>query len=142
MLQKNAFGQRKSISARFFLENPFLYFFLPKSWIWRTLEHVMNIFSNCHFHNASKECFWPKNFKFYIWVQKCHFGNFSIWPTQMQSFPSDGFKIASAVNIPDGKVISPIPVHSLGIFKIYLKVWRKLGHKVQIRCICDYFGEQ
>jgi hypothetical protein len=22
----------------------------------------MNIFSYCHFHNASKECFWPKFF--------------------------------------------------------------------------------
>ena len=22
--------------------------------------HVMNIFSNCHFNDASKECFWPK----------------------------------------------------------------------------------
>ena len=37
-----------------------LYFDWPKSWIWRTLEKVMNIFSKWHFHNASKEVFWPK----------------------------------------------------------------------------------
>ena len=31
-----------------------LYFDWPKSWIWRTLEKVMNIFCKWHFHNASK----------------------------------------------------------------------------------------
>ena len=41
---------------------PFLYFFLHKSWIWRTLGHVTKKNSYRHFHNASKECFWPKNF--------------------------------------------------------------------------------
>ena len=41
---------------------PFLYFFLHKSWIWQTLGHVTKIFSYHHFHNASKECFWPKIF--------------------------------------------------------------------------------
>ena len=35
--------------------NLLLYCFLHKSWIWRTLGHVINIFSNCHFHNASKD---------------------------------------------------------------------------------------
>ena len=39
---------------------PFLYFFLHKSWIWQTLGHVTKNFSYCHFHNAPKECFWPK----------------------------------------------------------------------------------
>ena len=39
-----------------------LYFDWPKSWIWRTLEKVMNIFCKWHFHNASKEVFWPKKF--------------------------------------------------------------------------------
>ena len=34
-----------------FQKIPFLYFFLHKSWIWRTLGHVMNIFSYWHFHN-------------------------------------------------------------------------------------------
>ena len=37
-----------------------LYFDWPKSWIWQTLEKVMNNFSKWHFHNASKEVFWPK----------------------------------------------------------------------------------
>ena len=37
-----------------------LYFDWPKSWIWQTLEKVRNIFSKWHFHNASKEVFWPK----------------------------------------------------------------------------------
>ena len=37
-----------------------LYFDWPKSWIWRTLEKVMNIFCKWHFHNASKEVFWQK----------------------------------------------------------------------------------
>ena len=41
---------------------PFLYFFLHKSLIWQTLGHVTKKFSYRHFHNASKECFWPKNF--------------------------------------------------------------------------------
>ena len=41
---------------------PFLYFFLHKSWIWQTLGHVMKKISYCHFHIASKECFWPKKF--------------------------------------------------------------------------------
>ena len=39
---------------------PFLYFFLHKSWIWQTLGHVTKKNSYWHFHNASKECFWPK----------------------------------------------------------------------------------
>ena len=34
----------------------------PKSWIWRTLVKVMNIFYKWHFHNASKEVFWSKKF--------------------------------------------------------------------------------
>ena len=38
----------------------FLYFFLHKSWIWRTLRHDMNIFSKWHFLNAPKEYFWSK----------------------------------------------------------------------------------
>ena len=37
-----------------------LYFDWPKSWIWRTLEKVMNIFCKWHFHNASKEVLWQK----------------------------------------------------------------------------------
>ena len=37
-----------------------LYFNSPKSWIWRTLEKVMNIFCKWHFHNASNEVFWQK----------------------------------------------------------------------------------
>ena len=41
---------------------PFLYFFLHKSWIWQTLGHVTKKNSYRHFHNASKECFWPKKF--------------------------------------------------------------------------------
>ena len=41
---------------------PFLYFFLHKSWIWQTLGHVTKKNSYRHFYNASKECFWPKNF--------------------------------------------------------------------------------
>ena len=41
---------------------PFLYFFLHKSWIWQTLGHVTKKISCRHFHNASKECFWPKIF--------------------------------------------------------------------------------
>ena len=39
---------------------PFLYFFLHKSWIWQTLGHVTKKISYRQFHNASKECFWPK----------------------------------------------------------------------------------
>ena len=39
-----------------------LYFDWPKSWIWWTLEQVMDIFCIWHFHNASKEVFWPNFF--------------------------------------------------------------------------------
>ena len=39
-----------------------LYFDWPKSWIWRTLEKVVNIFCKWHFHNTSKEVFWSKKF--------------------------------------------------------------------------------
>ena len=46
-----------------FQKIPFLYFFLHKSCIWWTLGHAMNIFSYCHFYDASKECFWPKKKK-------------------------------------------------------------------------------
>ena len=45
-----------------FQKIPFLYFFLHKSWIWRTLGQVVKKFSCCHFRNSSKECLWPKNF--------------------------------------------------------------------------------
>ena len=38
-----------------FQKIPFLYFFLHKSLIWRTLGQVMDIFSYCHLHKASKE---------------------------------------------------------------------------------------
>ena len=34
----------------------------PKSWIWRTLGHVRNIFCKCYLHKASKEVFWPNFF--------------------------------------------------------------------------------
>ena len=46
------------------MKPPFLYFLLHKSYIWRPLGHVMDIFSYCHFHNASKECFRAKNSNF------------------------------------------------------------------------------
>ena len=39
-----------------------MYFFLHKSWIWRTLRQVVKKNSYCHFHNALKECFWSKFF--------------------------------------------------------------------------------
>ena len=44
-----------------FQKIPFLYFFLHKSWIQRTLGQVVKNFSCCHFHNASKEYFWSKS---------------------------------------------------------------------------------
>jgi hypothetical protein len=47
-------------SRGLFYKTPFLCFFLHKSWIWRTLGYVMDIFSYCNFYIASKECFWPK----------------------------------------------------------------------------------
>ena len=49
-------------SRGLFQKIPFLYFFLHKSWIWRTLGRVTKKISYCHFHNASKESFWSKNF--------------------------------------------------------------------------------
>jgi hypothetical protein len=69
-------NKKISILARAFLENLLFYFFLHKSWIWRALGRVMNIFSYWHFHNALKEHFGQINFKFHAPVQKCHFGNF------------------------------------------------------------------
>ena len=56
-------AKKFQFSRWLFQKIPFLYFFLRKSWIWRTLGHVMNIFSYWHFHNASKEYFWSKKFQ-------------------------------------------------------------------------------
>ena len=56
--QKQKFNSREG----FFRKSPFLYFFLHKSWIWRTLEQVMDIFCTWHFHNVSKVVFWPKRY--------------------------------------------------------------------------------
>ena len=65
-----------------------LYFDWPKSWIWRTLEKVMNIFSKWHFHNASKEVFWAKKnssmaskvpFWQFFHSAKWHFWTLWIW---------------------------------------------------------------
>ena len=39
-----------------------LYFGWLKSWTWRTLGHVLDTFRIWHFHNASKEVFWPNFF--------------------------------------------------------------------------------
>ena len=39
-----------------------LYFNRPKTWIWRSLGGVMNVLRIWHFHNNSKEVFWPKIF--------------------------------------------------------------------------------
>ena len=40
--------------------------------------NFMNILIKCHFHNASKEDFWPKIFEFDVGVQMCYFGNYFI----------------------------------------------------------------
>ena len=57
--------KKNQFSRWLFQKIPFLYFFLYKSWIWRTLGHVMNIFSKWHFHNASKEYFWSKKIEIF-----------------------------------------------------------------------------
>ena len=46
-----------------FEKSAILYFYWPKSWIWRTLQKVLNIFCRWHLHNASKEVF-CRNFFF------------------------------------------------------------------------------
>ena len=46
-----------------------LYFDWPKSWIWRNLGHVMDIFRIWHFHYYSKEVFWQKKLKFVFWFK-------------------------------------------------------------------------
>ena len=62
-IHRNLKQQQKSIFARaFFQKIPFLSFFLYRFWVWQTLGHIMNIFSNCHIHNASKERFRPNVF--------------------------------------------------------------------------------
>ena len=45
---------------------------LPKSWIWRSLGHVRNIFCTCHLHISSQKSFRQKKFEFHARVQKCH----------------------------------------------------------------------
>ena len=54
--------KKNSIPVRAFSENPpfCIFYYIGKSCNWRTLGHIMDIFSSCHFHNASKKCFWPK----------------------------------------------------------------------------------
>ena len=51
-----------------------LYFDWPKSWIWLTLEKVMNVFCRWHFTMPQKKSFSKKKFGFHARVQKCHFG--------------------------------------------------------------------
>ena len=63
----------KNFNSRdsFFRKSPFCTFSCIKPGFgrpWDTLKKN----SYCHFHNASKECFWPK--KILNFVQKCHFG--------------------------------------------------------------------
>ena len=66
-IHRNPKQNKNFNSCKYFLENPL---FVLKSWIWRTLGQVMNIFSYCHFHNASKECFQPKkNLNFMHWFK-------------------------------------------------------------------------
>ena len=74
---------KNQFSRGLFKKIPFLYFFLHKAWIWRTLGHVMDIFSYCHFHIVSKECFWPKKIqiscmgsKVSFWKNCPNFSNF------------------------------------------------------------------
>ena len=57
-------GHLLILLSRLFEKSLSLYFDWPKSWIWRTLEQVMDIFCIWHLHNASKEVFWPKNLSF------------------------------------------------------------------------------
>jgi hypothetical protein len=45
--------------THFFFKSPFCTFSCINSGFGRP-AHVMKKISNCHFHNASKECFWPK----------------------------------------------------------------------------------
>ena len=67
--------QEKKISQVLFQKIPLLYFFLHKSWIWRTLGQVMNIFSYCHFIMLQKNAIGQKkNFEYHARVQKCNFG--------------------------------------------------------------------
>ena len=63
-----------------FQKIPFLYFFLHKSWIWRTLGYVMNIFFIGIFIMLQKNTFGQKNFKFHAPVQKRHFGRIKKLP--------------------------------------------------------------
>ena len=57
-IHRNLKQQKKIQFAQWLLQKiPFLYFFLHRSWMWRTLGHVMNIFYYWHFHNDSKEYF-------------------------------------------------------------------------------------
>jgi hypothetical protein len=61
---RNSYDPKTNINFQFprvfFYKIPFLYFFMDKSLIWRTLGHVKDIFWIWHFHNALKEVFWSK----------------------------------------------------------------------------------
>jgi hypothetical protein len=46
--------------VRAFLEITLFVLFIAKILDLVDLGHVIDIFSYCHFHNASKECFWSK----------------------------------------------------------------------------------
>ena len=46
-----------------FLEISVFYSDWSKSWIWRTLGHIRDIFCKCYLHNASKQVFCPNFFK-------------------------------------------------------------------------------
>ena len=75
--------QEKNFNSResFFRKSPFCTFFCINPGFGGPWDKLRKKNSYCHFHNALKECFWSNFFfEFHAWVQKCHFGNFSILP--------------------------------------------------------------
>ena len=95
----------------------------PKSWIWRTLGHVTNIFWKCHLCNTSKEVFQPNFFLNSMYgfksailpeLKNCQNGTFEhVHGIQKKIWPKDFFwsviKITFTKNIPNMSQGPPNP---------------------------------
>ena len=100
--QKPKTTKKIQFSRWLFQKIPFLYFFQHKSWIWRSLGHVMNIFPYWHFHNASKEYFWSNFFSNFMHrfksailekLKNCQMANEQNIHNMPQGPPNPGFML-------------------------------------------------
>ena len=114
-----------------------LYFDWPKSWIWQTLGHVMDIFWKWHFYNASKEVFWQKIFWISCNFLFCQNGTFEpiheikdfLWPKDIfwsimkSPYPKNIYKMLQG---PPNQGFRLVKVQTEDFFRIDLRYFKFL----------------